>query len=75
MPSPGPLQDLRSHRHRYGHVIYTDSNPLPPLPRLPGDLGPAFAVYSGAQAAFSARLAHTDLGMSNDRFDGVVCQV
>jgi hypothetical protein len=65
------LGDLRSHMHRYSHVVYTDSNPLPPLPRLPGDFGPAFAVYSGADAAFSTQLAHTDLRLSNDRFDGV----
>jgi hypothetical protein len=65
------LQDLRGHLHRYSHVVYTDSNPVPPMPRLPGDFGPAFAVYSGTEAAFSARLPHTDLRLSNDRFDGV----
>jgi hypothetical protein len=65
------LGDLRSHRHRYGHVIYVDSNPLPEMPRLPGDFGPALAVYDGREAAFGARLAHTDLRLHNDRFDGV----
>ncbi len=66
------LQDLRTRPlERRREVVYTDSNPLPPAPRLPGDFSSAFAVYSGADAWFATRLAHIDLRMSNDRFDGV----
>jgi hypothetical protein len=40
------------------------------MPHLPGDFRGAFAVYSGRDAWFSTGLAHTDLCLSNDRFDG-----
>jgi hypothetical protein len=65
------LEDLRSRSFGCREVSYLDSNPLPALPRLPGDLGPAFGVYSGAEASFATRLANTDLRLSNERFDGV----
>ncbi len=65
------LHDLRDYpRPRRGEVSYTDSNPLPPFPRLPGDFRPVVAVCTGAEASFITRLAHTELRMSNDRFDG-----
>jgi hypothetical protein len=66
------LRDIRtSPLYRRGGVVYTDSNPVPPTPPMPGDFIPAFGVYCGAAASFAARLEHIDLRMSNDRFDGV----
>jgi hypothetical protein len=52
-------------------VVYTDCNPLPSMPRLPGDFRPAFPVYGGAEATFTTPLTQTDFCMSNDHFDGV----
>jgi len=56
---------------RRWEVSYTDSNPVPQMPRLPGDFRPVLSVCGGGDATFSAQLAYTDLRMSNDRFDGV----
>jgi hypothetical protein len=52
-------------------VVYTNSNPIPFLPRLPGDFGPALAVCDGTEASFHTGLTTTFWRMSNDVIDGV----
>jgi hypothetical protein len=66
------LQTLRNPPlPRRGEVVYTNSNPIPFLPRLPGDFGPALPVCDGTEASFYTSLASTFWRMSNDVIDGV----
>lgn len=66
------LQTLRNPPlPRRGEVVYTNSNPIPFGPRLPGDFFPALAVCDGAEASFYTSLTTTFWHMSNDVIDGV----
>ncbi len=56
---------------RRGEAVYTNSNPIPFMPRLPGDFGPALAVCDGTEASFYSHLASSFWRMSNDVIDGV----
>jgi hypothetical protein len=55
---------------RRGEVVYTNSNPIPFMPRLPGDFGPALTVCDGIEASFSTWLTTTFMRVSNDVIDG-----
>ena len=66
------LLDLRNPPPpRRGEAAYTNSNPIPFMPRLPGDFGPAMAVCDGTEASFYTGLTTTFWHMSNDVIDGV----
>jgi len=52
-------------------VAYTDENPLPPMPRRPGDFSGVFGVYCGSDAAATTRLRDTYLHVSNDHVAGI----
>jgi hypothetical protein len=56
---------------RRSEAVYTNSNPIPFMPRLPGDFGPVLAVCDGTDASFHTWLATTFWRMSNDVIDGV----
>lgn len=70
------LDELRSRplagaRNGRTPTAYTDENPVPAMPRQPGDFGGVFGVYSGYDAAATVHLADGYLNVSNDHVAGV----